>query len=284
MKRLPAVAGAFYEADPQELKDRIVWSFTHPVGPGKLPTVPKEKGKRDNLFFIVPHAGYIYSGPVAAHSYYYLASEGKPDLVIILGPNHTGYGSYVSLWNKGCWETPLGDVKIDEEMAMELVKYSEVIDIDEKAHLYEHSVEVQIPFLQFFFDSEIKIIPIVILYQTPEIAEYIAEGIYRLMQKHPEKDIVVLASSDMNHYDPYDITYKKDEMAIEKIEQLDYKGLYDVVENKDVTMCGYAPVMVAMILAKKFNKKPYILKHATSGDTSGDKSSVVGYLAARFGS
>lgn len=284
MKRLPAVAGAFYEADPQELKDRIVWSFTHPVGPGKLPTVPKEKGKRDNLFFIVPHAGYIYSGPVAAHSYYYLASEGKPDLVIILGPNHTGYGSYVSLWNKGYWETPLGDVKIDEEMAMELVKYSEVIDIDERAHLYEHSVEVQIPFLQFFFDSDIKIIPIVILYQTPEIAEYIAEGIYRLMQKHPEKDIVVLASSDMNHYDPYDITYKKDEMAIEKIEQLDYKGLYDVVENKDVTLCGYAPIMVAMILAKKFNKKPYILKHATSGDTSGDKSSVVGYLAARFGS
>ncbi len=283
MKRMPAVAGSFYESAPQELKARIEWSFKHSVGPGKLPEVPKVKNKRDNLFFIVPHAGYIYSGPVAAHSYYYLASEGKPDLVIILGPNHTGYGSYVSVWPDGEWETPLGDVKVNKDIVMELVKYSQVIDIDEKAHLYEHSVEVQIPFLQYFFHSDFEIVPIVVGLQTPEIAEYLADGIYKIMNNHKEKDIVILSSSDMNHYDPYDITYKKDQMAIDKIVQLDYKGLYEVVEDKDVTMCGYAPVMVSMILAKKFNKKPYVLKHATSGDTSGDKDSVVGYLATRFG-
>ncbi|ARM75752.1 AmmeMemoRadiSam system protein B [Acidianus manzaensis] len=285
MNRMPAVAGSFYDNDPERLKESIKWSFLHPLGPGKLPSVQNEKNrKRDNLFFIVPHAGYIYSGPVAAHSYYYLASEGSPDIAIIIGPNHTGYGSYVSVWPKGYWDTPLGKVEVDDQLVKELVEYSEVIDIDEKAHMYEHSIEVQIPFLQYFFNSSFKIIPIVVLMQTPEIAAYLAEGIFRLMQKHPDKDIVVLSSSDMNHYDPYDVTYKKDELAIEEIKKLDYKELYEVIEDKDITMCGYAPVMVSMILAKKLQKKPYILKHATSGDTSGDKSSVVGYLAARFGS
>ena len=283
MIRLPAVAGAFYEGDADKLKKQIEESFLHPLGPGKIPQVPSQKTKRDNLFFIVPHAGYMYSGPVAAHAYYYLVSEGMPDTVIILGPNHTGLGSYVSIWPKGKWKTPLGEVEIDEQLAMELVRESEVTDIDEKAHLYEHSVEVQIPFLQYFFDSKFKIVPIVIMMQTPEIAEFIAEGIYRVMKKHPEKDIVVLASSDLNHYEPHEKTIEKDNMAIEKIVQLDYKGLFNVVEEKDVTVCGFGPIMTVLILARKFNKKPYVLKHATSGDTSGDKSSVVGYLAVRFG-
>ena len=283
MIRLPAVAGAFYEGDADKLKKQIEESFLHPLGPGKIPQVPSQKGKRDNLFFIVPHAGYMYSGPVAAHAYYYLASEGTPDTVIILGPNHTGLGSYVSIWPKGKWKTPLGEVEIDEQIAMDLVRESEVIDIDERAHLYEHSVEVQVPFLQYFFDSKIKIVPIVIMMQTPEISEFIAEGIYRIMKRYSDKDIVVIASSDLNHYEPHDKTIEKDNMAIEKITQLDYKGLFNVVEEKDVTVCGFGPIMTVLILAKKFNKRPYVLKHATSGDTSGDKSSVVGYLSVRFG-
>ncbi len=278
---MPAVAGSFYESDPEDLKKRIEWSFKHAVGPGKLPE--PSKGRRDNLFFVVPHAGYIYSGPVAAHSYYYLVSEGKPDVVIILGPNHTGLGSYVSIWPEGEWETPLGSVKVNKEISMELVKFGQVIDIDERAHLYEHSIEVQLPFLQYFF-KDFQIVPIVIGLQTPEISEFIADAILKVMERHPDLDIVVLSSSDMNHYDPYDVTYRKDQMAIEKIESLDYKGLYEVVEEKDVTLCGFGPIMVSMILSKKLGKRAYILKHATSGDTSGDKSSVVGYLAARFGS
>ncbi|BFH72466.1 AmmeMemoRadiSam system protein B [Sulfurisphaera javensis] len=283
MIRLPAVAGSFYEGDEDKLKKQIEWSFLHPLGPGKIPQVPEQKGRRNNLFFIVPHAGYMYSGPVAAHAYYYLVSEGTPDTVIILGPNHTGLGSYVSVWPKGKWKTPLGEVEIDEQIAMDLVKETEMIDIDEKAHLYEHSIEVQVPFLQYFFDSRFKIVPIVIMMQTPEVSEYLAEGIYRIIQKYNQKDIVVIASSDLNHYEPHERTLEKDSWAIEKIEKLDYKGLFNVVEEKDVTACGYGPIMTVLILAKKFNKKPYILKHATSGDTSGDKSSVVGYLSVRFG-
>jgi len=281
MIRSPAVAGSFYEDDPKELRKRIEWSFLHHVGPGRLPE-PSNAARRTSPFFIVPHAGYIYSGPVAAHSYYHLVREGRPDLVIMVGPNHTGYGSSVSVWPGGHWETPLGKVPVPIEFVKEIVSLSEVLDPEERAHLYEHSLEVQVPFLQYFF-TEIPIIPITILLQTPETAEFVAEGIWRFMGRHKDLDIVVLASSDMNHYDPHEMTIEKDEKAIKKIIELDYRGLYRVVEEEDVTMCGYAPVMVSMILARKAGKKPYILKHATSGDTSGDKSSVVGYLAARFG-
>ncbi|MEM0173153.1 MAG: AmmeMemoRadiSam system protein B [Sulfolobaceae archaeon] len=282
MRRSPAVAGTFYELSANRLRKQIEWCFTHPLGPGSIPQVSQKKEKRENMFFIVPHAGYIYSGPVAAHSYYYLANEGKPDTVIILGPNHTGLGSMVSAWPEGEWDTPLGSVSIDKELLLELVKETEIIDLEIKAHIYEHSIEVQIPFLQYFFGSDFKIVPIAIMMQTPEVAEALADGISKIIQKS-KKDIVVLASSDLNHYDPHDITVKKDELAIQEILKLDYKGLYRVVEEKDVTACGYGPIMTVLILAKKFNKKPYILKHATSGDTSGDKSSVVGYLSVRFG-
>ncbi|QKQ99725.1 AmmeMemoRadiSam system protein B [Metallosphaera tengchongensis] len=281
MIRRPAVAGSFYEDDPLKLRERIKWSFLHPVGPGKIPQLGSRSGPRENPIFIVPHAGYIYSGPVAAHSYYYLVSEGKPDLVIILGPNHTGYGSEVSIWPEGDWETPLGSARVQRSLVKELVSLSEVVDIDEKAHLYEHSIEVQLPFMQYFFD--LNILPITILMQTPEIASFVAEGIWRFIKAHPDMDIVVLASSDLNHYDPHEQTLEKDQLVINQIVDLNYKELYRVVEEDDVTVCGYAPIMASLILSKKMGKKPHILKHATSGDTSGDKSSVVGYLAVRFG-
>ncbi|MEM3317226.1 MAG: AmmeMemoRadiSam system protein B [Metallosphaera sp.] len=278
--RRPAVAGSFYEDEPQQLKKRIEWSFLHNLGPGEIPQ--ERRRNRKNPLFIVPHAGYIYSGPIASNSYYYLVQEGKPDLVIVLGPNHTGYGSWVSIWPEGEWRTPLGSYNVDQKLVKELVSVSEVIDIDEKAHLYEHSIEVQLPFLQYFF-NDLRILPIVVLMQTPEIAESIAEGIWRFINRHSDLDIVVLASSDLNHYDPHEVTMAKDDLVIRKVEELDHKGLYRVIEEQDVTVCGYAPIMVSLILAKKMNKRPYILRHATSGDTSGDKSSVVGYLAARFG-
>ncbi len=283
MRRFPAVAGSFYEANPDKLKKRIEWSFLHPVGPGKIPQVPSSKSRRSNLFFIVPHAGYIYSGPVAAHSYYYLGSEGKPDVVFIMGPNHTGLGSFASVWPEGYWETPLGAVEVDSELVKELIRESKVVDADETAHMYEHSVEVQIPFLQYLFGNDFKIVPIVILMQEIEIMQRIADAIEKIMREHEGTDIVVLASSDLNHYEPYDINNKKDELAIKEIEELDYEGLYKVVNEMNVTACGYGPIMGVLMLARKFNKKPYVLKHANSGDTSGTKDSVVGYLSVRFG-
>ncbi|MUN28796.1 AmmeMemoRadiSam system protein B [Sulfuracidifex metallicus] len=278
MRRLPAVSGSFYESDSSQLKERILWSFLHPVGPGSLPKVGSQQ--RKTQFFIVPHAGYIYSGPVAAHSYFQLASEGKPDLIIILGPDHNGLGSVASVWPQGEWLTPLGEVQVDSKAVEFLLDNSDVLAPDERAHIYEHSIEVQLPFIQYFFGS-FKFVPISVTLQLPETSEKIAEVI-DLYIKESGKDIVVISSSDLNHYDPYDITNKKDEMVIEKILSMDYKGLYDVIVNKDVTVCGYSPIMVSMILASKRGKKANVLKHANSGDTSGDKSAVVGYLAANF--
>jgi hypothetical protein len=283
LRRFPAVAGSFYEANPAKLRKQIEWSFLHPVGPGKIPEVPVSKGKRSNLFFVSPHAGYIYSGPVAAHTYYYLASEGKPDLVIIMGPNHTGLGAFASVWPEGYWETPLGAVEVDAEIAKELVRESKVLDFDETAHMYEHSVEVQVPFLQYFFGNDFKIVPIVILMQEIEIMSRITNAIEKVMREHEGLDVVVIASSDLNHYEPYELNNEKDELAIREIEKLDYEGLYRVVNDMNVTACGYGPIMGVLMLARKFNKRPYVLKHANSGDTSGPKDSVVGYLSVRFG-
>lgn len=283
MRRLPAVSGSFYESEPDQLRKRIEWSFLHPVGPGSLPNIGELGGKgreRATPFFIVPHAGYIYSGPVAAHSFYQLVREGKPDLFIILGPDHNGLGSMASVWPEGEWETPLGKVEVDKEAVNFMLSNSDVLAPDEKAHIYEHSIEVQLPFIQNFFGS-FKFVPISVTLQLPEISEKLADVIDAYI-KESMKDVVVIASSDLNHYDPYDLTNKKDQLVIDKIVSMDYNGLYDTVVTKDVTVCGYSPIMVAMILASRRGKKAKILKHANSGDTSGDKSAVVGYLAAEF--
>jgi AmmeMemoRadiSam system protein B len=277
MIRRPAVAGSFYEDDPEKLKRQISYCFTHPLGPGSYPLVSKEGPSN---IYIVPHAGYMYSGPIAAHVYAELALATPPELVVILGPNHTGLGSYVAAFPSGEWETPLGSVPIDHETVRKLAVESEVIDLDERAHLYEHSIEVQLPFLQYVFGNNFKLVPIVIMMQTPEVAEYISEGLYRLLGS--QKRILILASTDMNHYDPHEETLKKDQLAIEKILSLDYRGLYHAVQDSDVTMCGYGPTMTVMRLARKMGKRPILMKHATSGDTSGDKSSVVGYLTVKF--
>jgi len=281
MKRYPAVAGSFYESDPRKLIERIKWSFLHQIGPGKLPEVRGKQESRISLF-IVPHAGYVYSGPVAAHSYYRLGSLGKPDVVLILGPDHNGVGPPVSVFADGEWVTPLGEIKVNKQLALEVAKETEVADVKEEAHLYEHSIEVQLPFLQYLYDPSITVVPVQITMQTPEFAEFVSEGVFRVIQGHRDIRFSILASTDMNHYDSHEITLRKDEMAIEKIMELDHVGLYRVVEQQDVTMCGFGPTMALLRLAKKLGAKPVLLKHATSGDTSGDKSSVVGYLSMEF--
>ncbi len=279
--RPPAVAGTFYPSDPEELIKLIEWSFTHPIGPGELPKVSEVRERR-SVGFMVPHAGYIYSGPVAAWSYYKLAQEGPPELVIILGPNHTGIGSPIAAMPPSIWETPLGHVHVDPEATEEIVKESGVIDVDPNAHMYEHSLEVQVPFLQYLFGDRFRIVAIAMGLQTPEAAKAVADGIYRAMEKLG-KDYVVLASSDLNHYEPHEITVKKDMIALEKITQLDTEGLYKALMEYDISMCGPGPVMTVMELTKKYDgDKGILLKHATSGDTSGDYSQVVGYASVQF--
>ena len=279
-KRRPAVAGMFYEADPEALKAQIEWCFTHPLGPGKLP--PRGGGeRRESIGFVAPHAGYMYSGPVAAHVYYQLAHEKKPDTVVIVGPNHTGLGTLVSVMVEGVWETPLGEVEIDRELAMRIVKYSELADIDDKAHLYEHSVEVQVPFLQYIYGGGFRIVPIVMWDQSSRSARDLGEAVYRAVRELG-RDIVYIASSDFTHYEPHEVAVKKDKLAIDRILGLDPEGLEKVVKEHDITMCGPGPVMSMLYYAKKAGaSKAKLLKYATSGDITGDRSSVVGYAAIR---
>jgi len=278
--RDPAVAGQFYESNKNDLIKRLEWCFKHPLGPGRL---PKERGEGFGSIISaqVPHAGYIYSGPAAAHVYYALAQQEAPDTVIILGPNHTGLGMPISLYAKGSWRTPLGTLDVDEELSSLLLQ-SEIIQEDYLAHSGEHSIEVQLPFLQYIYGSDIKIVPITMMDQRYETAKKVAEAIIHAINDSGKR-VVVLASSDMTHYEPHNSAREKDLEALQLIENLEIERLYNYVVIENLTMCGYGPVMVAMAVARYFGGTGLVLKYYTSGDIIGDKSWVVGYASVIFG-
>ena len=171
--RRPAVSGTFYAGTPGELKQQMEWCYRHELGPGVVPLV-NDNGPREIVALVVPHAGYVYSGPVAAHAYKQLADDGLFDTAVILGPNHTGYGSPVSLSADEDWETPLGKVTVDRELAHDLL--AGVIEADETAHMYEHSIEVQLPWLQYLY-GEVKIVPIAMMSQDLETAREVGKAI-----------------------------------------------------------------------------------------------------------
>ncbi len=281
--RYPAVAGYFYPLEREELIDMIEKLFTHPLGPGKKP-VRNAPRKPSSLGFIVPHAGYIYSGPVAAHAYYQLSLEGMPETVIIIGPNHTGHGSLVAVYPGGVWATPLGEISVDAELARSIVNNSGYAELDHIAHIEEHSIEVQLPFLQYIYGNKFKLVAIALGLQTPEIAADLANAIRIAVQSH-KRDVVILASSDFTHYEPHDVAMKKDMEAIEAIKTLDTRRFYETIMRLNVTCCGPGGIMTLMEYTRsKAGDKAGVelLKYATSGDVTGDKRSVVGYAAVRF--
>ena len=267
--RKPVVSGMFYAGTPEGLKEQIEWCYEHELGPGGIPQVNGE-GPREIVAVVVPHAGYYYSGPVAAHAYKELASDGIFDTAVILGPNHTGYGSLVSVWTENSWKTPLGEVKIDEKLANNLL--GEVIKADKAAHRYEHSIEVQLPWLQHLYEK-LEIVPIAMLAQDIETAREVGKAISKA-----SNNIIVIASSDFTHYEPHSIATEKDKAMIEAILNLDEEELYKRRELLNSTMCGFGPVASAIVAAKEMGAKTAnLLKYATSGDTTGDFSQVVGY-------
>jgi AmmeMemoRadiSam system protein B len=277
--RYPVVAGYFYPSRREDLVKVVEWSFKHRLGPGSLPQVV-EQGPRVAVGYVVPHAGYIYSGPVAAHAYYDLARDGAPQTLVILGTNHTGLGKPIAVYPSGEWQTPLGSLEVDEELGKKVVEYSDIADLDEEAHLEEHSVEVQLPFIQYIYGSRVKILPVVIGIHTPSVAADLAESILRAARELG-RDVVVLASSDFNHYEPHDVTVKKDEAAINKVIELDAQGFYNLIVERNISVCGPGGIMTLIEIARRTGAKAKLLKYATSGDVSGEKSAVVGYAAVR---
>ncbi len=271
--RRPAFAGAFYAADPSSLKQQITDSFNHNYGPGRLPSQTVDS----NVTAIVaPHAGYIYSGPCAAQAYLRLAEQKTPETVIVIGPNHTGLGSSVSVMADGYWETPLGLVELDEEVANAIVSYSEIAELNSSAFIREHSLEVQLPFLQYIY-PEFKLVPICMKRQGLEASLDLGRAIHKAV----EDDVILIASSDLNHMESKKISNQKDQFVLDAIKQMDEVLLQEVVKRQHISMCGYGPVS-ATITASKLGgaKSADIISYYTSGDIIGDNHAVVGYTSA----
>ncbi len=277
--RHPAVAGSWYASNPQDLRAQLEECFTHTLGPGKPPRVA-DKEIRNIVGLVCPHAGYMYSGPVAAHAYYQLAMDGKPDVIAIFSPNHTGRGSALALMNEGAWRTPLGDVEIDAETANRILHESRIIDVDEAAHAFEHSIELQLPFLQYLYGSAISFVPICFLMQDLESSREVGRATAKALSG---KNALVIASTDMTHYEPQKRAEQKDKMAIDAALKLDEEQYYSAVESYGISTCGYGPVMAAITAAKLLGaKRAQLLCYKTSGDVTGDLSAVVGYASISF--
>lgn len=210
-----------------------------------------------------------------------LASDGCPDTVVILGPNHYGIGSGVSAMVEGAWQTPLGEVEIDSLFAKQIYKNSGIIDIDETAHINEHSIEVHLPFLQYIYGSRFKFVPISMMMQDLRTSRSVGESI---ANSTGDRDVLVIASTDLSHYEPQEQAERKDRLVMDAVLKLDEEELMRVVEQENISMCGYGPVASAIVAGKILGAKvSKVLSYHTSGDVTGDYGQVVGYMSARIG-
>lgn len=259
--RHPAVAGRFYPGDPDSLLAEV-----------QTYESPAQKPIRA-LGCVAPHAGYMYSGHVAGAVY---AQLEIPQRCVIMCPNHTGMGTPLSIMGEGKWETPLGDVPIDAELASTLKQRFPLLSEDSQAHRSEHAVEVQLPFLQAR-RRDLRFVPIALGTRQFEALEKLGEALAEVIAAQSET-VLIIASSDMNHYESDRVTRVKDHKAIDRILALDPPGLFDVVMNEDISMCGFGPTVAMLTAAKRLGAtKAELVKYATSGDVSGDRNMVVGY-------
>ena len=259
--RHPAVAGRFYSRDPEELQADVE-SFLSP----QLSTVAA-------LGCIVPHAGYVYSGHVAGAVY---AGLDLPRRCILMCPNHTGVGQPLAIMSQGTWETPLGQVPVDSVLAEALKQRFPILAEDAEAHRAEHAAEVQLPFLRRR-NPDCTFVPIALGTGRFEILEALGHAIADTLQALGEL-VLLIASSDMNHYENDAVTRRKDYKAIERILVMDARGLFDVVMNERISMCGFGPTVAMLTAAKRMGAtSTELVRYATSGDVSGDRERVVGY-------
>ncbi len=264
MIRKPAVAGQFYPSDAEAL-EKLILGFS---------TTPKTAVKEKAFACILPHAGYIYSGKVAFET---LSTIEIADTCIILGPNHSGFGQPYSTMRDGEWHTPFGNVKIDTPLADELIKNSMYLVDDPIAHAQEHSIEVELPLLQKVLKKNFTFVPITLAWAGDLVYKDIAGSIVKSI-KTLKKEVTIIASSDMTHYESQTSATHKDEEAIKAILKLDERDLLEKIDKLSISMCGYIPAVIAIMAAKQLGaKRAALVSYQTSGDSSGDYSSVVGY-------
>jgi AmmeMemoRadiSam system protein B len=263
--RHPAVAGRFYPGDPDDLRTEAQGYLSQASSVKQVPLRA--------LGCIAPHAGYMYSGHVAGAVF---ARVEVPNRCIVLCPNHTGMGRALAVMSEGGWQTPLGDVPIDAELAAALKARFPALQEDAAAHRAEHAAEVELPFL-LLRQPELRFVPIAVGTGHFEMLEQLGKALADVVAAH-EDPILIVASSDMNHYESDVVTRAKDHRAIERILTLDPRGLFDVVTQQDISMCGYGPAVVMLTAARQLGaKSAELVKYATSGDISGDRDMVVGY-------
>jgi AmmeMemoRadiSam system protein B len=261
LKRAPAVSGQFYYSSPSRLNAQIE-SF-----------IDKRAKKENAKGIVVPHAGLIYSGHVAGAVY---SSINFPKTFVLIGPNHTGVGERISMMDSGEWEIPTGILCIDNELAHKIFVNVPIVKKDFQAHVFEHSLEVQLPFI-LYFSNDVKIVPILILSADLDDCKILGEGIADAIKSF-NYDVVVVASSDMSHYVPDSVARHKDKKAIDMILSLNPEGLYETVLKERISMCGYLPVVSMIYAIKKLGgHSARLVKYATSGEISGDYDYVVGY-------
>ncbi|MFC1703426.1 AmmeMemoRadiSam system protein B [Candidatus Omnitrophota bacterium] len=265
MEREAVVAGQFYPSNNAQLLKQIESFIDTPVQKQAV------KG------LVMPHAGYVYSGKVAAETISSADLEHKR-IFVIIGPNHRGQGKRFSIMKEGTWKMPSGDVRIDTELAKKILDSSQYLEEDSLAHSGEHSIEVQLPLIQYF-KKDFAIVPIIVYPAALEIYKEIAAAIaLSIKESHKEKEVVIIASSDMTHYESQVAAEKKDNLALEALLSLDEEELFHRVKRFNISMCGYAPAVIMLNACKALGaKNARLIKYQTSGSVTGDFSSVVGY-------
>jgi hypothetical protein len=266
--RLPAVAGRFYPADPAELTRQIA-AFASPT----------EEPPRRAMACVVPHAGYRYSGHVAGAVY---ARLKLPRRFLLLGPRHFPRGKNQAIVSDGAWQTPLGRAEIDSELARELSQaYPELCE-DDVAHQTEHALEVQLPFLQSL-SSDFRFVPIALGVTDYVQLESLGRALAEVLRRQSDP-VLMIASSDMNHYESDEVTRRKDRLALEQLLALNAHGLFDTVRHEGITMCGFGPVVSVLTAARLLGAaRATLVRYATSGDVTGDRDEVVGYAGVIVG-
>lgn len=261
MSRSPAVAGRFYPGAAADLSREIA-ELTRDVQE-KLPAIA----------VVSPHAGYVYSGAVAGEVFSSVRIPGK---VVVFCPNHTGYGKEAAILTRGSWRMPWGDVPVDADLGRRLKEECPLLQEDETAHAHEHSLEVQLPFLHRF-RPDFRFVPVALGRLSVADCRVLGEAVASVISAEDERPLIV-ASSDMSHYEPDEVARKKDRMAMDRIIALDPEGLYTTVRSERITMCGVVPATVALFAALRLGAtKALLIRYATSGDVSRDYDRVVGY-------
>jgi len=263
--RRPAVAGQFYSGSPDKLRSDVRSLI------GEI-----HREKIEAIGIVSPHAGLIYSGRVAGAVF---SKIKEPDTFIIIGPNHTGLGRPVSIMSSGRWEIPTGEIEIDTELSVKIMKGTDIISEDSLAHSMEHSLEVQLPFINYLFTS-VRIVPIVMMVDSIGVCREVGEAMASAISDIPYR-VTIVASSDMSHYVSDSEARRLDQKAIERILALDPEGLYRTVKDEGIGMCGVIPVTTMLFAALRLGaKRAELVKYMTSAEVSGDFNYVVGYAGA----